>query len=271
MRLSGTLVDPKLPYWRDYLPFLQCLAGKEFPSCERLNAMLPDGLRSETGQSICFVPSDQHADSAYERRIYTTGMVSTRPENWHDLFNALVWMCFPQIKIAMNTMHYHSWSHQRVGTRGRVRDALTLFDECGVIVCSNRLDLLTSLVERRWRDAFLANDFGTHVQTSICGHAMLEKYLAPYKSMTAKALLVHTGADFQKLPREDMLTHLDGEIAKRMLAGTLMTKPAHLTPLPLAGIPGWWNQDQQDDGFYNDPQVFRSPPANLVPVRVLEL
>jgi len=271
MRLYGTLVDPSLPCWQDYLPFLQCIAGEDFPSCDQINAMLPGGLRSEAGQSIRFVPSDQLADAAYERRIYTTGRVSTRPDNLHDLFNALVWMRFPHIKIAMNTMHFHSWSEQRVGTRGRVRDALTLFDECGVIVYSNQLELLTALAARRWRDAFLANNFSTHVQTSICGHAMLEKYLAPYKSMTAKALLVHVDEDFLKLTMPEMLTRLDSELAAEMLAGKLLTSPACLTPLPLAGIPGWWPLGKQDDGFYNDPLVFRPPHEDLEPVRVLEL
>ena len=44
--------------------------------------------------------------------------------------------------------------------------------------------------------AFQADDFRTGVHLSICGHAMLEKYLLPYKSMTGKALLLHVDSDF---------------------------------------------------------------------------
>lgn len=272
MRLSKIRVSSNQPWWADYLPLLDKLEGEQITRCEQLNALLPEGLKSESGQLIQFVPSTKLDDGPYEQRIYTTGQVSTRPDNWHDLFNALVWMRFPRIKIAMNTLHFHNWPEQSGGTRGQVRDALTLFDECGVIVFSRRRDLLDALTGRRWTDAFTAEDFRAEAGLSISGHAILEKYLAPYKSMTAKALLIHLGPTIAELSREKMLTLLDREISKRMLAGTLMTKPGCLTPLPLAGVPGWWPEDEQNDAkFYDDPAVFRAPPANLVPVAVLGL
>ena len=179
-------------------------------------------------------------------------------------------MRFPGIKTAMNAMHYHAWSEQKDGRRGHLRDALTLFDECGVIVVSNKQDLLRALAERHWNESFLNDDFNTNVMLSICGHAILEKYLAPYKSMTAKALLIHVDDDFMMLPREEILTRLDKDIAKQLRSGKLLTKPACLAPLPLAGVPGWWPGDEQDDGaFYQDMQVFRPPPANLIPAPVV--
>lgn len=272
MELSRKLFSPEKAWWADYLPFLDQLKGPQFPACGALNALLPDGLKSLGGQAIRFVPSNELDDGSYEQRIYTTGQVSTRPDNWHDLFNALVWMRFPRIKIAMNTLHFRSWSGDRTGSRGKVRDALTLFDECGVIVFSPHQEFLNALAERRWADAFLDDGFRPEVHLSICGHAMLEKYLAPYKSMTAKALLIHVETDFLNLSRGDMLVRLDKAISKRMLAGKLMTEPACLTPLPLAGVPGWWPEDEQmDRAFYDDPMVFRAPPTDLAPVPVLEL
>ena len=269
MELSNTPIDPCLPYWHDYLPFLKRLAGQEFPDCGQLNSLLPGGLCSEDGHKICFVPSHLLDDEPYERRIYNSGRVSTRLNNWHDLFNALVWMRFPAIKIAMNACHYHAWSEQKGGNRGRMRDALTLFDECGVIVFSRKLELLTALAERRWNDAFLRDHFHAEPGLAICGHAMLEKYLSPYKSMTAKALLIHVDSDFLALPHSEILERLDDEIARRLLAGEILTKPACLAPLPLAGVPGWWPPDEQSDTeFYADLQVFRRPPANFVPAPV---
>lgn len=263
MNLSNELFDPDLGYWQDYLPYLQQLTGRDFPDCDQLNALLPEGLTSKSGKAIKFVPSSQLADDAYERRIYTSGQISTRPDNWHDLFNALVWLRFPAIKVVMNTLHYHAWSEQKDGNRGQLRDALTLFDECGVIVFSNNLKTLSALAQRRWSDAFLLGDFSTSVRLSICGHAMLEKYLAPYKSMTAKALLIRVDENFLKLPRQKILTSLDTQIAQAMLAGHLLTKPACLAPLPLAGVPGWWPDEQQNRDFYLDSSVFRAPPADL--------
>jgi hypothetical protein len=272
VRLSNKRFEPNLPYWRDYLSFLQQLAGRDFPACDRLNELLPENLSNERGQAIHFVPSNELVDGAYEHQIYTTGQVSTRPENWHDLFNALVWMQFPNIKTAMNTLHFRALSDQKGGSRGPLRDALTLFDECGVIVFSSDLKILNALAQRRWKEAFLAEEFISAVQLSVSGHAMLEKYLSPYKSMTAKVLLVHVDADFMALSRREMLSRLDRIIARRMLAGELLVKPACLAPLPLAGVPGWWPDDEQsDEMFYLDLQVFRPAPGDLIPAPVISL
>lgn len=272
MMLSRLLAEADQPWLTDYRPFLGQLEESGFPACSTLNALLPDGLESKRGQFIRFVPSTELGDGAYEQRIYNTGVVSTRPDNFHDLFNALVWMRFPRIKIAMNTLHNRGWDEHQSGSRGKVRDALTLFDECGVIVFSSHTEALTSLAERRWADAFLAPGFRQKVNVSVCGHAMLEKYLAPYKAMTAKALLVKTDEDFADLTRLQMLERLDEEISNRILDGSLMTGPACLSPLPLAGIPGWWPQgEQEEDSFYNDHDVFRPPSPALVPAPVISL
>lgn len=266
-----TNIDMSLPYWQDCLPYLQQLDRGCFPDCEQLNDLLPDGLVSGGGQAIHFVPSTELGDDVYEHRIYTTGQISTRPDNWHDLFNAMIWMQFPAMKTAMNSLHYNALSQQSEGTRGQLRDALTLFDECGVIVFSNRFDVLSLLAERDWKTAFQSLAFSNDVKLAVSGHAMLEKYLSPYKSITAKAIYVYVNPDFLSTSRQDQLAALDKNIAIRLLSGELLTSPACLAPLPLAGIPGWWPHDPQNDSFYEDPMVFRAPPAGLMPVPVIGL
>jgi hypothetical protein len=224
------------------------------------------------GHTIRFVASDTLDDNDYEQRIYTSGKVSTRPDNWHDLFNALVWMRYPRIKTAMNSLHYQAGAAQKSGTRGHLRDALTLFDECGVIVFSSRAEILGALAERRWTEVFLADVFRSAVALSVSGHAMLEKYLSPYKAMTAKALLVHVDADFMALSAIERMERLDLEISKQILSGRLLTEPACLSPLPLAGVPGWWpRQEQNDHHFYNDTDVFRRPAPEFTPAPVFSL
>ena len=179
-------------------------------------------------------------------------------------------MRFPLIKTAMNCLHYQAGAKLNRGSRGQLRDALTLFDECGVIVFSDRPELLKALAERRWSPAFLSDDFSASVLLSICGHAMLEKYLSPYKAMTAKALLVQVNSDFMELPRQEMLNHLDREISKQMLSGQTLTRPSILSPLPLAGVPGWWpHGDQGTRMFYDDQQVFRPASEKLIPAPVI--
>lgn len=264
--LSGLHFSPDLPYWQDYLPFLQGLAGPELPSCPRLNAMLPADLCSAGGHAIRFVASGELADDNYEQRIYTTGLVSTRPQSWHDLFNALVWLRYPLIKTALNRLHYQAGAGHKNGERGPVRDALTLFDECGVIVISDRPEVLQALAERRWRDAFLDAAFDTSVWLSVIGHALLEKYLSPYKAMTAKALLLQVDSEFLALPRQLRTAELDRQVAELVSGGVALRNPACLSPLPLAGVPGWWPRQAQNDGqFYLDREVFRQAPAGLKP------
>ena len=270
MRLSNTHFDLNQPYWLDYLPYLQKLAGTVLPDCNQLNALLIDGLSSTGGAAIRFVPSTELDDAPYEHRIYTTGQISTRPGNLHDLFNALVWMRFPRLKLAMNTVHFNSTEQSLRGSRGAQRDALTLFDECGVIVISQNHEALEALAQRNWSKIFQTDSFQqTHYV--ISGHAMLEKYLSPYKAMTAKALLVKVDAEIMALPREILLEELDSQLAELLSMGKILTKPACLTPLPLAGIPGWWPDGKQGQDFYADQNVFRPPPVSMTSVPIIEL
>lgn len=272
MILSSSHFNPDLPYWQDYLPFLRQLTGVDFPSCAQLNELLPDGLRSKGGHTIRFVDSDLLTEDNYEHRIYTTGQVSTRAASWHDLFNAMVWMRFPQIKTAMNALHYSAGAKHKSGSRGKLRDALTLFDECGVIVFSDQANQLDKLIKRHWSEAFQKDEFSSNVGISICGHAILEKYLASYKAMTAKALYIQVSPEFMQMTRQDMLEQIDRQLAQKMLNGEILSKPACLSPLPLAGIPGWWPQDEQTEPrFYEDLNVFRPAPAKPEWATILNL
>lgn len=271
MRLSNTHFDPSQPYWRDYLPYLQQLAGQDFPGCEQLNALLAPELRSASGAVLHFVPSNELEAAAYEQRIYYDGQISTRPKHWHDLFNALVWMRFPCLKRAINAMHNKAAQEFESGQRGPLRDALTLFDECGVIVFSSHSAPLQTLANRDWSGVFQQTSIYSQLNYIICGHAMLEKYLSPYKSMTAKALLVKVDAQTINLPPERLLTEIDQRLASLMLNNEILSNPACLSPLPLAGIPGWWPDSQQDQQFYSDPDVFRPPPINMTPAPVITL
>ena len=53
---------------------------------ERLNGL----VSTESGKPVRFVPP-RKKDTYYEIRVYETGEVETRPDNWHDYFNALAW------------------------------------------------------------------------------------------------------------------------------------------------------------------------------------
>ena len=249
---------------------MSVMAGNEFPGTDQLNRLLPSAACNQLGKRIRFVDSAILPGAQYEEHIYATGEVSTRVGSWHDLFNALVWTRFPLLKSAMNASHHAAMSQSSKAGRGSQRDALTLFDECGVIVAAIESEPLEALSHRDWSTAFAggADQWNMKFRVVVAGHAMMEKFLQPYKSMTANALLVKVPERLFKQPRQELRSFLDSSLAGRLLGGRLLKTPAELSPLPMMGIPGWWHQGKQDERFYSDQQVFRPAPENfnLAPV-----
>lgn len=244
-------IDLEHPCWEGYRVYLRRLPGDVFPGPEVLNSLLLPGLKNAAGKPVRFRPAAELPGVAYEKHIHETGEVSTRENSWHDLFNALAWCRFPVLKSAMNEVHYCNLSEEQNGRRGGQRDALTLLDESGVIVTSSNEALLRALYERNWQAAFVDyHDAWTGTGVSVCGHAILEKFLQPYKSLTAHAVYLH-------LEKPMSAGELDETLADALLEGTLVRTPKDLSPLPLMGIPGWWPFGAQDAGFYADRDVFR--------------
>jgi hypothetical protein len=272
VNLSGVHFDLKLPYWRDYLGLIEPLAGPDFPDCDSLNALVQNDLHTQSGKQIRFVDSDQLDEQPYEQRIFEFGQVSTRKNSWHDLFNALVWLRLPAVKSAMNARHIQAWPQSGDAGRGPARDALTLFDECGVIICTSDLAVLEGIAEHRWKDVFQQSWNDRLEGPVVCGHAMLEKFLTPYKSMTAKALLLHADCLEPEFSRASLLTLLDQAVATAITRQQVLNEPACLAPLPLAGIPGWWPVKQQRNPyFYDDPAVFRPARPGQQPAPIFRL
>lgn len=242
------------PCWDGYRTLLDRLSGECFPGPAKLNELLPTDLENAAGHRIRFRSSAELPGVVYEKHIYETGEISTREEHWHDLFNALVWCRLPRLKVAMNAVHYDHLDEEENGRRGDQRDALTLLDECGVIVTGPDSGLLEALAAREWRSAFVEHrQAWEETRVLICGHAILEKFLDPYKSVTAQAVYL---CDSE--PRA--IEEVDKLLAETLLDGELMSSPKDLLPLPLMGIPGWWPHGAQDAAFYADQGVFRPPP-----------
>lgn len=252
-------IDPAFPGWHGYRHLLGALPDGDFPDAEALNALLPSGVNSSNGRPIRFVPSADLPAGDYEQRIFETGHVSTRENNWHDLFNALAWCRFPGLKVAMNSMHFHNLRTAKAGSRGRVRDALTLLDESGVIVSGSNINVLRSLVTRDWVSSFLTQRtaWQADLNVLVCGHAILEKFLDPYKSLTAHALVLYA-------PEHQTAEAVDVLLGRLLASDGVLQSPADLSPLPLMGIPGWWVGSPQDRTFYDDRTVFRPAASHHV-------
>lgn len=223
----------------------------DWPSLEFLNQLfakkrlrirsVPQGKKPR-----CF---EEH----YEPRIYLKGELQTRTRNWHDFFNALVWLQFSRTKLELNRLHYLEALQRRPGTnRTQLENAITLFDECGCIIVSSNQKLLTLIRNHQWSDLFLGHRsaFSTNIQCYVFGHAMYEKALSPYIGMTCQAILIHEPSLVSA-----GLDEIDAHLAQLWTSGAIRN-PADLSPFPILGVPGWYDGDQTD-AFYANRDYFR--------------
>ena len=202
-----------------------------------------------SGVAVEFVPqSDLPADIAYEAFIFSHKHIPTR-DNLHDFFNGLCWLRFPKAKSRLNFLQAQEIASQGVSaTRGSLRDALTLFDE-NVLLLQASDDLWHALQVSDWKKLFgELRDEWQSAYIVIFGHALLEKLVTPYKSITAHLYRIASDVDAQ----DDQV--LDDWLASNLQPNFLATKP--FSPLPVLGIPGWWPENE-DASFYTDTQVFR--------------
>jgi hypothetical protein len=212
------------------------------PSLDLLNSLSEERiLRSESGKPIRFVPPSA-SDPYYEVHLFETGHVQTRPDNGHDLFNALAWLAFPKTKARINAMHAAEIPREQQsngGRRGRLRDMLTIFDEGGAIVACGA-DVAQLVREARWSELFLERC--RDLRIVVVGHAVLEQALAPHPGITCKVIFADPSRD------------LDAQAADWL--ATEGRTPHDMPPLPVFGFPGWIEGSGQA-GFYLDERYFR--------------
>jgi hypothetical protein len=241
------------------------LPPEPFPPLDALNALARErGLSSGGGAPIEFVaapaarPRGFHAQ--YEVRVFREGRVPTREGSWHDLFNALAWLAFPRAKATINRLHHDEMVRRPdARERGTARDVLTLFDEGGVIVACADESLAAALAGFRWKELFWLrrDDVAASMRFAVLGHAIHEKALAPYKGVTAKALLVPVAAAVLAAPPEALLARLDAAADAYLAMPGALASTRALHPLPILGVPGW-SPENADPAFYDDERVFRA-------------
>ena len=245
------------PIFAALVPLLRCLPPDRFPRYDELNALATPSVASGGGAPIRFVPPA--ASAQYETHVFETGEVQTRPDNWHDLFNALVWLAFPRTKAVLNRHHCEEIRARRgERLRGTARDVLTLFDEGGIVVAAADAELASLLREFRWKELFWGRR--AEVQRSmrfyVFGHAIYEKALEPYKGVTAKALIVDTAPGLLDAPIERQLSELDARAAEYFSGAQALVSTRNLSPLPILGIPGW-DPSNGSEAYYDDASQFR--------------
>jgi hypothetical protein len=255
-------VDPHVfghPVFAGLQDFRDLLVGTRWPSIAALDACLSlPGLRL-VEQDAALLADGLH----YESRI-AQGRIATRADNWHDLFNALVWASHPQLKRVLNAQQCRHIEAMPPGQRNRAQAALTQFDETGVIVRVRDDMLLRAWDGHDWPALFEPTRWqsGDIAIAAVFGHALMEQALLPGRLLVGKCVVVQGDADAD-VACVDAVTAAIAE-------GRAVTDPLQLRPLPLAGIPGW--HGVQDCAFYRNAGYFRPlragrayPPPLLLP------
>jgi hypothetical protein len=259
-------------------PMLAPLAGcgaklsscAKWPRRELLQDLLTSsGVCNRRGIPIRLIEPVSNVRESYEDRLYLHGQLQVRPGDWHDLFNVLAWLAYPRTKAALNERHFNARVDERGNgregatdrpgkSRGRVRDALTLFDESGAIIAYTDPGLIDDLNAFRWKRLFWERRERVLATSRVYvfGHAIFQKALEPYVGMTACAKPLAVSADFLSLSSERQLARIDELGSECVSDPQAFAKPQMLAPLPLLGVPGWWAPNERES-FYENETYFR--------------
>jgi len=232
-------------------------------------------LRNHQGLPIQFVPQQTLPPGmAYEAFISASGQVPTR-DNLHDFFNGLVWLTFPAAKAQLNALQAVEITKSSLQSgaafapstdsagghgksRGKLRDAATIFDENAILLVTSNADMVNALRAHAWEDVFVRQRevFQQTCIPLLFGHALMEKLLAPYKAITGHMWVIEAmpaSLTEPSVATERRCDLVDMSLAQKLQRG-LTT--ADFSPLPVLGVPDWWAG--QDAVFYRDQSVFRA-------------
>lgn len=202
----------------------------------------------------------------YQLRIFLTGEVPSRPENWHDFFNMLTWCAFPRAKAALNRRHFFAvdaqtrtppWRESGLN-RTAEQDLLTLFDEGGAIVITRRAELWDRVGERAWRELFweLREEVNSHMKVFAFGHALYESFLEGHPTLHASALgFVVDDAIFEQSDGA-LQAHADALLADVLARPDRVPSVKAFRPLPILGVPGYVDANALR-GYYDNLIYFR--------------
>jgi hypothetical protein len=246
---SRSLAFTMHPAFVPYARWLETPGGLgDVPEIAALNQVATTSrLSLPNGKALQFetAPARRTGALAYERRIADEGVIEFRAGHWHDFANALVWLAFPLIKAALNAVHLREGRDATANARSRARDAATLLDEAGLIFACVDTELIALLRAWQWHELFwLRRDaVAQRVNAMVVGHGLLERLRAPYRALTAQALIVDVAT-----------SDVDAVVAATIRAPDF--GPHRLTPLPVAALPGW-DTEQIGEGLFDDREVFR--------------
>jgi hypothetical protein len=242
---------------------LRAFGGTAPPDAAALNAALTSletPPRAASGMPIRFVLPDEDA-AGYEERVHAHGEVETRAGNWHDFFNALAWLAYPRTKRILNGRHHAALLAQRAAgrsERGTLRDAITQFDECGIVVASASAALVDLIRAHEWKRLFWAHraELAREMRFFVFGHATWDALREPFVGLTAKAVFLKVDATWLAHPGAQQVDDVDIRLAGILSQADAYAQPRDFQPLPLLGIPGVAAENAVPS-YYDDTRQFR--------------
>ena len=196
----------------------------------------------------------------YEQIIFEDDVIPTRKESWHDFFNGIIWLRFPQTKAYLNELHIAEINAHGLNPRSKVRNHITHFDECGIVLFVRGETLYSRcqdmLQKQLWTELFcdLESEWHKTIQAFVFGHANLEMLLKPFIGLTGKVLLICIDDKLNTTKALDS-EQADSILLEHLKDNATMFASKPFYPLPILGVPTW-HYDKQDSAFYNNKQYF---------------
>ena len=225
----------KHPVFQDVADFLPWAISEQWPTVESLNFSSEPLMHAYTGMPLVFAKQTSELlndGMHYEQRIFQRGLIATRENNWHDLFNAMMWLKYPKIKSALNARQWGDIEQHGLKTRTPAQCAMTLFDEAGAIVTIPD-EMLACWKQHDWHGLFIEHADAWRegrARVAVFGHALLDHALVTETLLVAKCIVLED--------KSDLPTCFD-RIADDIYAENSLRANSELRTLPLCGIPGW--------------------------------
>lgn len=230
----------------------------DWPDFAWLNRL--NNIKNSQGLAVQFEPDPlfQDEERYYEQIIYETGRIPTREQNWHDLFGAMIWCLFPKTKALLNKRHIDEINQHGLKQRSKHRNALTLFDECGVVLAITDDTVQAQLRAHKWQSVFVERriQWGEIIHPFIFGHANYEMLTQPFIGLTGKVLCIKVEASFAALSVQEQYVVLDDLLCEQITEQGVLDDNKQMSPLPLLGVPTWYD-DNKNPQFYDNTDYFR--------------
>ncbi len=244
---------------------------------EKIALSTANNATSSLNRKIFVCQDSMPADSRYyEQIIFEEHTIPTRKGSWHDFFNGIIWLQFPRTKTYLNCLHISEIKTKGLNPRTKVRNHITHFDECGVVLFIKGSSLLAQLQQlfevQAWTSIFceLREEWNSNIFPVVFGHANLEMMLDPFIGLTGKVLLIQIEDvpdlhDIKPAGETSDKNQLNITLFEPQVLDALLLqhieqnqtffalKPFY--PLPLLGVPSW-HFEEQDAEFYANTNYF---------------